>query len=119
MISQIEVAPGTERFWQVLADMYRMHCRKSKDYGTDGDLYANCRSSEAYGIPAWLGVSIRIGDKEQRVQSFAVKGELANESIEDSLLDSAVYNVIRLVLYRERQTGNTNPESGTQSVGET
>jgi hypothetical protein len=37
----------------------------------------------------------------KRLQKFAQTKELANESVEDSFMDLAVYAIIGLILYRE------------------
>jgi len=89
-----------------------MHDKKQADYGSDDDPFANIRASERFGIPGWLGAIIRANDKVSRIQTFARKGELANESVEDSLLDLAVYAVIALTMYREAQ----GPKLGTTVV---
>lgn len=52
---------------------------------------------------------IRANDKMTRVKNMAKKGYLANESVEDSLLDIAVYAIIALILYREQKTEGTPP----------
>ena len=44
---------------------------------------------------------VRANDKVKRLQNFARKGSLANESAEDSFDDLAVYAIIGKVLYRE------------------
>jgi hypothetical protein len=88
-------------FAEILADLQALHDKKNQDYGRPGDPYANCRASEAWGIPAWVGTLIRASDKLTRLQTFAQRGSLANESVEDSLRDLAVYACIALALYRE------------------
>lgn len=90
-------------FESVLAEVQAMHNRKSADYGRTYDPYANVRASEAFGIPGWVGSLVRQNDKMRRLQKFADVGNLANESVEDSLIDNIVYGVIALVLYREEQ----------------
>lgn len=92
---------GDSRFHQVLAEMGTLHDKKQLDYGAEGDPFANVRSSESWGIPAWQGAMIRACDKVKRLQSFAKNGTLANEGVEDSLIDLANYAVIALVLHRE------------------
>jgi hypothetical protein len=87
----------------ILEELRALHIRKAADYGADADAYANVRASAAFGVPAWVGVAIRMNDKMIRLQSFARKGELENESAEDSLLDIAVYAVIALMLMREEK----------------
>lgn len=93
--------PEWDPFTLVLQQMAETHNRKQQDYGAKGDEYANCRSAEDFGVPSWVGVAIRMQDKMKRIQNFAKKGVLMNESIEDAFLDLAVYSVIGLVLYRE------------------
>jgi hypothetical protein len=93
--------PSSQKFYAVLAEAAKLHDKKQRDYGSDADPFANVRASEDFGIPAWLGCIIRGNDKVRRIQSFATRGELANESIEDALIDLLVYAGIALVLYRE------------------
>lgn len=97
----VDAHPMSRKFYTVLAEAARLHDKKQKDYGSDVDPFANVRASEDFGIPAWLGCIIRGNDKVRRIQSFATRGELANESIEDALIDLLVYAGIALVLYRE------------------
>lgn len=95
------VATGDPRFHALLKEIGELHSRKSHDYGSNKDSLANLRSSESYGVPAWVGAAIREHDKTLRVQSFLEKGCLLNESIEDAWLDKATYSLIALILYRE------------------
>lgn len=88
-------------FEDILREMKRLHDKKQLDYGSKSDPFANVRASEQFGIPGWLGAVLRANDKMSRLKSFAEKGVLANEPIEDSLIDLANYAVIALVLYRE------------------
>ena len=92
---------GSERFHQILAELGSLHDQKQKDYGTDQDPFANVRSTADWGIPAWVGALVRLADKVQRLKSMVRKGYLANESVEDSMRDIAVYAAIALVLYEE------------------
>ena len=88
-------------FPAVLDEMRELHDRKRRDYGTEVDGFANVRASEDFGIPGWLGSVMRANDKMSRLKAFAQTGTLANEGVEDSLIDLANYAVIALVLYRE------------------
>lgn len=99
--------PLSQKFHDTLAEMGELHDRKQADYGRpatgsdSGDPFANVRSVEAFGLPAWSGAAIRMGDKMRRLEA-AVRGQqLRNESIEDSFLDLAVYAIIGLILVRE------------------
>lgn len=89
-------------FNDILAEMQALHDKKAADYGRDEDPFANVRASEDFNVPGWQGCLIRANDKMRRLQTYSKKGKLANEGVEDSLLDLAVYSVIALVLWREK-----------------
>src|SRR3990172_3802651 len=93
--------PASQRFHEILRELGALHNKKQADYGTDTDPFANVRGSTEWGVPAWVGALVRANDKIKRLQSFARKGVLANESVQDSLRDLAVYAVISLVLYEQ------------------
>lgn len=91
----------SEEFHTLLKAMGEMHDRKQADYGRDDDPFANVRASEDFGIEPWIGCMMRANDKMRRLQTAAQGNQLKNESVEDSLMDLAVYSIIGLVLYRE------------------
>ncbi len=94
--------PSSQRFHDILGDLGALHDKKQKDYGTDADPFNNIRASaKEWGIPAWVGAMLRATDKVRRLQKFADKGELANESVIDAFDDLAVYAVIARVMYEE------------------
>ncbi len=94
--------PSSQRFHDNLKGLGVLHDRKGADYGTDADPFNNIRSSaKEWGIPAWVGAMLRATDKVRRLQKFADKGELANESVIDAFDDLAVYAVIARVMYEE------------------
>jgi hypothetical protein len=88
------------RFKKILEEVQKMHDKKSRDYGRPGDPYYNIRGSEDFGIPSWIGAVLRSNDKMKRIQLAAQGSSLANESVEDSLLDMITYLVIALDEYR-------------------
>lgn len=88
-------------FREVLDELDALQTKKGQDYGSGEDPLANIRASEKFGIPAWLGSIIRGHDKISRIQAFVRNGKLANESLEDSLVDLAVYAIHAVRLYRE------------------
>ncbi len=92
---------GDPRLHALLTEIGELHDRKQIDYGRESDPFANVRASEDFGVVAWVGTMIRANDKMRRVQSMALKGTLENESLEDSLMDLAVYSLIAIILYRE------------------
>lgn len=89
------------RFFGITNEMAMLSAKKQQDYGLAGDPYSNVRASEAFGIPGWVGTLMRAQDKMKRLQKAAQGSEMANESVEDSLIDLANYAVIALILYRE------------------
>lgn len=88
-------------FPSVLKELQDMHDRKGADYDRDEVPYFNIRGSADWGIEPWIGAMVRANDKIKRLQKYASRGNLANESAEDSLLDLAVYSIIALILWRE------------------
>lgn len=92
---------GDPRFHKLLKDIGYLHDKKQEDYGADHDPFANVRASADFGIPPWVGALVRLNDKVTRLKAFARKGELSNESAEDSMMDIMVYAGIALILYRE------------------
>ena len=92
---------GDPRFHDLLVEIGELHDKKQKDYGRTNDAFANIKASEDFGVSPWIGALVRANDKMRRLQAFALKGELENESAEDSMLDMAVYSLIALILYRE------------------
>lgn len=98
--------PGSARFHELLAELGALHDKKQLDYGTAADPFANVRASVEWGMPGWIGAMVRLGDKVHRLQAFARKGRLANESAFDSLRDIAVYALIAYVLLEQDATPN-------------
>lgn len=93
--------PGDPRFHALLKEIASLHDKKQADYGRDQDPFANVRAADEFGIPAWVGAILRANDKMHRIKSFLLNGKLKNESLEDSLMDGAVYHLIALILFRE------------------
>ncbi len=96
--------PGPDPFRAVLAEMEALHGRKAADYGAAHLRDSSIKSSEAFGIPSWIGVLLRANDKMRRLQQAARTGTLSNEGVEDSLIDLANYAVLALIEYRESRT---------------
>ena len=95
---------GDMRFHRRLHALGRLHDMKQEDYGSKTDPFANVRASEDFGVAPWVGALVRLNDKVTRLKNFARKGQLANESARDSMMDISVYAVIADVLYEE-ETG--------------
>lgn len=94
--------PGSLAFMEVIEELRQMHLRKSQDYGSNRDPLANVRAgAELVGIEPWRGCLVRVADKIQRLRTYCHDGRLANEGVEDAMLDLASYAVIALVMFRE------------------
>jgi hypothetical protein len=100
---------GDPRFHALLRQIGELHDAKQRDYGSDIDPFANVRGSARWGVEPWIGAMVRASDKVHRLQSYVANGSLANEGVEDSLMDLAVYALISLILFREKDAG-INPE---------
>jgi len=96
---------GHPDFYKLLEELKEIHSNKNHDYSGEGDPFRNFKMSEEMGISAWKGCLIRMGDKYSRLCSFAKKQEykVKDESIEDTLKDLAIYSLICLILYREKE----------------
>lgn len=99
-----DLHPSHEKVLKILEDASSLMRKKAADYGSDTDPFANINAAaEAWGVPPWICVMIRIQDKLQRLQSLRSKGDLQNESAGDSLTDILVYSAIAQVLLEEEQ----------------
>ena len=107
-----------ERFHAILGELGALHDKKMKDYGEEDNPFANVRGSEEWGIEPWIGALVRATDKLKRLQKYARVGKLANEAVEDSFRDLAVYAIIGLVLYEQSEgslggvVGPIDPDKG-------
>lgn len=95
------VAKGDSKYLALLDELRELHLRKAADYGRAEDALANIRASESIGIPPWKAAWLRAKDKVHRIDTFCLKGTLANEGVEDSFKDLAAYCLIALRLFRE------------------
>lgn len=94
---------GHPRFYQLLEEIADLHARKNANYSKDNDPLSNLRMCESFGVPAWIGVLIRMGDKWSRIQELAKgKPDLVGENIQDTLQDLAVYSLLAIVLLEEK-----------------
>jgi hypothetical protein len=78
---------------------------KNNDYAGDEDPLNNLRRSLDLGIEPFLGVIIRLKDKESRRDRLAkgISPKVKNESLRDTMVDSIVYNAIGIFLLDEAE----------------
>lgn len=75
---------------------------KQADYGSKTDPLSNFRSATSWGLDPRQGVLLRMADKMARLGN-SVHKPLANESVEDSVIDIINYAVIFKALHDEAQ----------------
>jgi len=93
--------PLTQKFYDALAEVKKLHHAKGADYGSFEDPFMNVREGEEFGIEPWKSAINRGNDKMVRIKRYAKTGTLENESVRDSFLDLANYALIALVLWEE------------------
>ncbi len=93
---------GDPRFYALLDEIAELHSSKSHDYTPADDPLANFKRSERLGVPAWKGALVRLGDKWARVEQLANGKQPKNESLRDTLIDSAVYALLCVLLLEDR-----------------
>jgi hypothetical protein len=89
------------RFHALLEEIADMHDKKSHDYAKDSDPFSNFRKCEAFGIPAFKGVLVRLSDKWSRIEQLSSGKTAQNESLRDSLIDNAVYSLLAVLLLED------------------
>jgi hypothetical protein len=89
------------KFHALVDEILALHESKNSDYAMDADPLSNLRRCEAFGIPAWKGVLVRLTDKASRIEQLANGKAPKHESLRDSLIDQAVYSLLCVVLLDE------------------
>jgi len=103
--ADLMVRHGHPQFFEFLNELADIHERKNAGYaGHDNpDPLANFRVSEQFGIPAFLGALIRLGDKDERVKNLMrdMKNDMVGERVMDTLMDKAAYSLLVRILFEE------------------
>lgn len=96
---------GHPRFHELVQQMSELHSKKDHDYAGGEKPLNNLMEVEGMGIPAWVGVGVRISDKYTRMKNFIKnrKFEFKEESFKDTMMDLAVYALLCIVLFEEDQ----------------
>jgi hypothetical protein len=101
-------APGIilredDPFEAALIPIVETNRRKRADYAHDGDPFSNFEATASFlGIPRWMSAHFNVVQKMARISSLWANGRIndtANESVEDTVLDAAVYGVIAYAIY--------------------
>jgi|SRR5581483_7019011 len=92
-----------ERFNQLLEEEKVLRAKKNSDYAHSEDTMSNLRECEDMGIPAWVGVIVRMTDKMSRLKRLARKNGKGSvdETIIDTLKDISIYAKLCIILFEE------------------
>lgn len=89
------------KFNALLDELLALHESKNHDYSRDTDPLSNFRRAESLGVEAWRGVLIRMSDKWSRIEQLTTGKVAKNESLRDSLIDTAAYALLAILLLDE------------------
>lgn len=106
-------------FEKQLIDIVATNRRKRKDYAGDGDPFRNFKDTaiQVNGSPG-LSVEVLLATKASRLKTLLFTGASAvNESVEDTILDRAVYSIIALAMYRQGLYRDDWDQPNAVSVG--
>lgn len=103
---------GHPDFYKLLEQMAELHSRKNHDYAGTSDPLKNLRACERLDMDPFLGVMVRLQDKWSRLEEFIKQGVMLvkDESVEDTLMDNAVYSLLAIILRREAKIKATSDE---------
>ncbi len=103
-LKKMQTLGGHPRFYELLLQIGKLHSDKNHNYAEDGDPLSNLRECEKMGVPAHMGVAIRLTDKFSRyAQLLKGKKDLVGESIIDTLMDISIYALLSIVLIEYNQ----------------
>ena len=92
-------------FDALLRKMGEIHDKKRKDYAS-GDPLGNFCEALRVGVTPLQGIMVRIGDKYSRACNIIKnkgKHEVKDETLEDTLLDSAIYYLLAILIHRREK----------------
>lgn len=90
-------------FDALLAEVAALHNGKNHDYAHDTDPLSNLRRAQLLGVDPFVGVLVRLSDKWSRLEQLASGKTPKYESMRDTLMDTAVYALLAILLLEERQ----------------
>lgn len=122
LVTKVEGIPASDGyhghpdFYKLLTQMAELHSRKNHDYAGDENPLRNFYKCMAMGLTPFQGIMVRLSDKWSRLESFMKQGilEVIEESVEDTLLDNAVYSLLAIILLREEH--ESAPQTSCESA---
>ncbi len=101
-MSEVQHRNGHPEFYKLTKEEEDLHDRKNHDYTLGRDPLHNLRQCEKFGVPAHIGVLVRLTDKYSREETLALNPPaVAGESFLDVQVDKSVYSKIENILYKE------------------
>ena len=94
-----------KRLEELYANNVAISRRKNADYANEHDALANFKACEAFGIPAEIGILVRMTDKLMRISNLIKPGaeaKVKDESVLDTLSDLANYSAILRIYLEEK-----------------
>ena len=119
---------GHPRFYELLEQMAATHDRKGRDYTSHrngSDPLANYRELEECGVPAYVALVSRLGDKWNRIKSLLPhrgrNRSVADETLIDTHIDSAVQHLFCVIFLEEeaRVYAAANPTTMAEECSDT
>jgi len=114
-IDQAETTTFGKEWWfayqeRIFTEIMELTRRKNADYTGGGDTenpFANFDGAAELGVDPIVGLVVRMGDKFQRIKSFARLGKLEvteeGDSIEDAFRDIIGYSALVLGMFERRR----------------
>lgn len=93
-----------KQFKAATDNMFAITSKKNQDYAESADAFKNFRQCELLGICRGdKGILVRMSDKMTRIANLLDhEAHVADEKIEDTLMDLAVYSIILSIYLKEQ-----------------
>jgi hypothetical protein len=101
-ITEMTTTKRNPKFHALLEEIAKLHDAKNSDYAHDADPLSNFRRAKSLGVDPLTGVLIRMSDKWSRLEQLSCGKVPKNESKRDTLIDTAVYALIAVLLLDEQ-----------------
>lgn len=99
-----------DRLHELYARNVEISAAKNADYANDHDPFQNFRVCEALGIPAEVGLIVRMSDKLMRTANLISReAKVKDESILDTLSDLANYAMILRMFIEQKDERSKRP----------
>lgn len=94
---------GHPEYKKILDEMWDLHCRKARSYGSNEDSLANLRSGERFGVPAWKRCLVESESAFYRTVNYCNGRNPSAENLENALMDAAAFSMLAMLFIREER----------------